>query len=247
MPRYEIMTPEQVRFHYETAGLMSRAMAWTVDQLFLWVCRFGIAYFFLRTGLLVGWTMFLLGIFALDFGYYMAFEYWWAGQSPGKRIFKIRVISAQGGRLLYPQIFMRNLMRPLDTLPFAMLLGGIVAWADRLRRRLGDFVGETLVVRDARLAVPEAELDQRSRANTYQADPVIRNRILTRVTRGERDLLLDLVLRRDELAPTVREELFHQAAAHCRWRYSLPEDQEYLSDEQTVVNIALVLQKLKFT
>lgn len=247
MPRYEIMTPEQVRFHYETAGLMSRAMAWTVDQLLLWVCRFILAYFFLGSGMLAGWAMFLLGIFALDFGYFMVFEYWWAGQSPGKRLFRIRVISAQGGRLLYPQIFMRNLIRPLDTLPFAMLLGGIVAWTDRLHRRLGDFVGETLVVRDERLALPEAELDQRSRANTYQADPVIRNRILTRVTREERDLLLDLVLRRDELAPQVREELFHQAAAHCRARYSLPEDQEYLSEEQTVTNIALVLQKVKFT
>jgi hypothetical protein len=132
-------------------------------------------------------------------------------------------------------------------MPFAMLLGGVVAWVDRLRRRLGDFVGETLVVRDEHLAVPEAELDQRSRVNTYQSDPAIRNRILTRVTREERDLLLDLMLRRDELAPPVREELFHQAAVHCRSRYSLPEDHEFLSDEQTVTNIALVLQKVKFT
>ena len=37
------------------------------------------------------------------------------------------------------------------------------------------------------------------------------------------------------------------AASHFRRRYALPEDLEHLSDEQTVLNLALVLQSARFT
>ena len=46
---------------------------------------------------------------------------------------------------------------------------------------------------------------------------------------------------------TVREELFAQAAAHFRTRLALPPDLvDHLSDEQTVINLALLIQDAKF-
>ena len=39
MAQYRITTPEQVHFHYETAGLWSRAVAWIVDQFLLLLLR----------------------------------------------------------------------------------------------------------------------------------------------------------------------------------------------------------------
>ena len=39
MVRYRITTPEQVFFRYEIAGLVTRAMAWMIDQAFLWALR----------------------------------------------------------------------------------------------------------------------------------------------------------------------------------------------------------------
>ena len=246
MARYRITTPEQVHFHYEMAGLMTRAMAWVVDQVILWALRLVVFFSLARSGYL-GFALICIGIFLVDFGYYVWFEFRWAGQTPGKRRLGIRVKSARGGKLRFADVMMRNLMRPLDTLPYANLLGGVVAFLDPLHRRLGDMVAETLVVRDARVRLPEALQQQQSRVNTFQMDPATRNRILARVTREERDLILDLVARRDALDPTVREELFGQAAGTFRTRYGLPEGLDYLSDEQTVVNLALVIQGMKFT
>jgi uncharacterized RDD family membrane protein YckC len=245
--RYQITTPEQVHFHYEIAGLASRAMAWALDQLILWAARIAVAFAFIWGGFGIGLALIILGVFLLDFGYYQFFEVFWAGQSPGKKVFKIRVISGHGGKLRFPDVFLRNIMRPFDTLPYAMGLGGVVAYLDPLRRRLGDKVAETLVVRDVRVELPQSVLTQQTRVNTFEADGAIRSRILARVTREERDLILDLMLRRDGLDPSVREDLFSQAAEYFRERYGLPEDLDYLTDEQTVLNLALVLQHTKFT
>ena len=245
MTRYLITTPEQVHFHYEVGGLMSRAMAWVADQLILLVARIAVAWAFARLGGHIGAAFVTAAIFVVDFGYYVFFELTDGGQSPGKRLFHLRVMSSRGGRLRFADVLVRNLMRPLDTLPFAMMVGGVTAFLDPLRRRLGDLAAETLVVRDARLSLPEELTRQHARVNTFQADAAVRGRILARVTRDERDLILDLMMRRDELEPATREDLFRQAAQHFRHRYALPEDLDYLSDEQTVLNLALVIQGMK--
>ncbi|MHC4885013.1 MAG: RDD family protein [Planctomycetota bacterium] len=257
MARYRVTTPEQVQFHYETAGLMSRAMAWAFDQVILTFFRVLIYVLLLQLYQQLHWAsgksvagialalLFLL-IFLLDFGYYLFFELRWSGQSPGKRLFGLRVISSTGGRLDFSVALMRNLMRPLDTLPLCMFTGGTIAFLDPLNRRLGDFVAETLVICEARSALPESLPAQHTRVNSFQSDPAIRQRILARVNREERDLILDLMHRRDELKPEIREELFSQVAEIFKRRYSLPEDQDHLSDEQTVVNLALVIQGQNF-
>ena len=247
MAKYKITTPEQVTFHYEIAGIASRAMAWTIDQLLLWALRISLIMIFYTPGVYMGFVFIFLGIFALDFGYYILFELYWSGQSPGKRFYGLRVVSSRGGRLRFPEVFIRNVLRPVDTIPIAMTLGGAVAFIDPLRRRLGDIAAETLVVRDSRVTLPENALENRNRANTFETDTAVKNRILARVTREERDLLLDLTTRRDELEPEVRAEMFRDAASYFGKRYGLPENLEYLSDEQVVINIALVIMSAVFT
>jgi len=246
MPHYLITTPEQVHFRYETAGLASRAMAWLLDQVLLWALRV-VIFISLGAAGYLGLAAVFLSILVLDFGYYAFFEIRWAGQSPGKRLFGIRVVSAQGGNLSFSDVLVRNLLRPLDTLPYCMLLGGVVAFLDPFRRRLGDLAAETLVILDAHRTLPEAALAQQTRVNTFQAQPAVRARILARVTREERDLILDLVARRDDLGNPIRQELFIRSAEFFRTRYGLPSDLDYLSDEQTVTNLALVIQGMRFT
>ncbi|MFO7898493.1 MAG: RDD family protein [Planctomycetota bacterium] len=245
MPRYRITTPEHVHFHYDVAGLSSRAMGWLVDQGIMTVLRITLVIGLGGAGAL-GVMMILILWFGIDFGYFVFFELRWQGQSPGKRLFHVRVISADGARLRFDAVLIRNLLRWVDSLPAGMLIGGVVAFLDPLHRRLGDLAAETLVIRDARRAIPDAVLKQQSRVNTYQADPAVRSRILARVTREERDLILDMVIRRDDLDPAVREDLFEQAAGYFRRRLNLPDDLEHLSSEQAVINLALVIQEMKF-
>lgn len=239
--QYRVTTPEQVEFRYEIGGLVSRAMAWLVDQLILWALRIGCLLALGGAGG-YGLAAAIVGIFVFDFAYYVFFELFYAGQSPGKRLFGLRVVPASGARLTFADVMIRNLLRWLDTLPLMMTLGGVVALFDRWHRRFGDLAAETLVIRDVRAGVPEKVLDAPSRENSFQNDPLLRQRILARATREQRDLLFDLMMRRDSLEFTAREQLFADAADYFRCYFALPDDMGHLSDEQTVVNLALVLQ-----
>lgn len=242
LPQYRITTPEHVSFRYHVAGLVSRAMAWLLDQLVLRLAQAAVLFALGTTGT-VGFALVLISFFAIDFGYYVVFELWWAGQSPGKRVMGLRVVSGSGAALSFHDVMLRNLVRPIDALPLVMTVGGAVALLDRYHRRLGDLAAGTLVVRDRRLSIPEALRHDAGRDNSFRADPAIRQRVLARVTREERDLMLELMLRRDTLEPEARERLFGAAAAHFRHRYGLPESHEHLTDEQTVLNLALLVQE----
>jgi uncharacterized RDD family membrane protein YckC len=243
--QYHITTPEQVTFRYEAAGLVTRAAAWVVDQLILLALRVGLlfamSFLFLPQGLML--AAMLVSFFALDFGYFILAELTMNGRSPGKKAFALRVVPGDGTRLDGTAILVRNVLRPVDGFPLCMVLGGMVALIERYHRRLGDLAAGTLVIRETRAALPEALSEAQSRHNTFQADTAVRQRILNRVSRAERDLLYDLMLRRDSLAPAVREQLFTRAAAYCRQRFNLPSDIEHLTDEQTVLNVALVIHR----
>ena len=103
-------------------------------------------------------------------------------------------------------------------MPFGMVVGGTVACCDRWHRRLGDLVADTIVIRDVRRALPATLSTEKTRVNSFQSDAALRSRILTRVSRMERDLVMDLALRRDQMDPAIREELFGKAATHFRAR-----------------------------
>jgi uncharacterized RDD family membrane protein YckC len=245
--KYQITTPEQVTFHYTVAGPFARCMAWLTDQVIIWIGYIVIVSVFAKLGGSLAIAFIVLGIFILDFSYFTWFELRWTGQTPGKRRFGIRVVSSRGAKLRFADVLTRNLMRPIDLLPFGMALGGTVCFVDRWHRRLGDTLADTIVIRDDIRELPQAIAGEKSRVNTFQIDPAVRTRILTRVSRPERDLILDLAIRRDQIDPTAREELFAQAATHFRATLALPADVDYLSDEQTVVNLAMVIQDAKFT
>ena len=112
---------------------------------------------FMGLGQTFGTLFIILGIFILDFSYFVYFELRWAGQSPGKRRFGIRVISTRGTQLRFTDVLIRNLMRPIDMLPFAMLMGGCTCLIDHWHRRLGDLVADTIIIRDVKKALPSGD------------------------------------------------------------------------------------------
>jgi uncharacterized membrane protein SpoIIM required for sporulation len=94
--------------------------------------------------------------FALLWGYYVLFEGLMDGQTPGKRIHRIRVVREGGYSVTFGASAVRNLIRVLDMQPlFLYLVGMISVLATRRGRRLGDIVAGTIVVReDARQTAP---------------------------------------------------------------------------------------------
>ena len=101
----------------------------------------------------LGWPGVLMTT-ALAFTYFFVMEAT-RGQTIGKRFYRLRVQSAAGGPASANAISGRTVLRLIDVLPFLYLLGSLVAiLSGRRRRRIGDWVGGTVVVREDDLSPP---------------------------------------------------------------------------------------------
>jgi uncharacterized RDD family membrane protein YckC len=155
---YTVETPEVVSIHYAVAGAGSRCLAATVDTLLLLLLQLALGAMIVGISRLLGplvnpFDNLILALwgalaFALTWGFYVAFELLWSGQTPGKRLLGLRVIREGGRPLDASAAAIRNLIRAVDLLPFAYGLGVLTMIADRHARRLGDLAAGTLVVRE---------------------------------------------------------------------------------------------------
>ena len=82
----------------------------------------------------------------------LTFLYYWgteasSGQTLGKRVLGLKVVSADGGPPTGRAIVVRNIVRFVDALPFLYIAGAIAVFATGERRqRLGDLAAKTRVV-----------------------------------------------------------------------------------------------------
>lgn len=72
---------------------------------------------------------------------------WRYGRTFGKYLVKIRVASGDGSPPSLRAAVVRNLLRPVDWLPLCYLVGIVATVASDRHRRLGDRLGDTVVVR----------------------------------------------------------------------------------------------------
>ncbi len=88
----------------------------------------------------------LLAAAGAQMGFSMLCELLTSGTTPGKALCRLRAVSADGADASIRQILIRNLLRPVDWLPFCYLAGGIAAGASDWRRRIGDAAAGTVVI-----------------------------------------------------------------------------------------------------
>ncbi len=146
--RLRIRTPEGILFTLPLAGPVSRFLAWLLDLACISAIG-GLA------ATVAGWMgVFSVDIaaafatvayFAVSIGYGIVTEWFWRGQTIGKRLLKLRVLDEQGLRLTFSQIVVRNLLRFVDALPVFYLVGGAAVLASRRAQRLGDYAANTVV------------------------------------------------------------------------------------------------------
>ncbi len=163
-PLVRIPTPEQVYLEYPLAGFGRRALAAMIDHAIIGAGEFILmfVFFFLafamgaysasyETGPMEGWfiaffvVMFAVIVLAPLF-YFIVFEYYWKGQTPGKKVANIQVMRVSGLALDRTSAVLRNLFRMVDWLPSSYFIG---IWSMMLtgqQRRLGDMVAGTIVV-----------------------------------------------------------------------------------------------------
>jgi len=87
---------------------------------------------------------FIIGL-AIGIGYYVAFEAL-RGATVGKMVVGLRVVKADGSAIGWPESAIRNVLRIIDGL-FFYLIAAIFVWTSEKRKRLGDRVAGTVVVR----------------------------------------------------------------------------------------------------
>ena len=237
----QIRTPEGIVFSQILAGPVVRFLAWTVDL----VC---IIALLLAAGRVIGILKLLsadvamavstLSYFIISIGYGMVCEWNWRGQTLGKKLFRLRVMDAQGLRLQFSQIALRNLLRIVDALPVLYLVGGTSCWLHPRNQRLGDIAANTIVVRSPRLAEPDLDQLLAGKYNSLRQYPHLEARLRQRVTPAEARLAVQALLRREDFDPLARVELFRDLADHFRAKAEFPaEATEGITDEQHVRNV----------
>jgi len=173
-----VYTPERVGLRLEPAGIGSRFIAMLLDTLFqaLAVILILLSFFLLGFNNLIehqnlmSWYMavLIIGVFMLISGYFTIFEWLMKGRTPGKAIMKLRVVRANGAPVDFAGSLIRNIFRLADMLPGLYCVGILVMFVSRESRRLGDYVGGTMVIKDRVWKIKSADLDRKA----AEAEPI---------------------------------------------------------------------------
>ncbi len=187
----DIITPENIAFNYRTAGPFRRFWAFLIDLclivvilvvlvVLLFLVMYLLSLFAIFTGsfqavMAMGatlWAIIVVSGFVLFWFYGGLFETYMNGQTPGKRMLGIRVLTTEGKPINGLQAVLRTVLRLVESWPWLSLhaldqfysepfvvgllivptfIVGIVAMASNRRfQRVGDLVCGTMVVMEER-------------------------------------------------------------------------------------------------
>lgn len=158
-----IETPEQVAIRYPLAGVGSRFLALMADMLIQAAASVVLGLVMLLVfvsaprvaGAMIQkigdkWLIaaVILVYFLLHWGYFTLFEAFRNGQTPGKKMCRLRVIRETGRQITLFESMTRNFLRIIDELPGMYAVGVITMLCNRKNKRLGDLAAGTLVIHE---------------------------------------------------------------------------------------------------
>ncbi len=245
----QIRTPEGILFSQPLAGPFARMFAWVIDAMCisalttaLWLAS--IPLLALSPNMMT--ALGFIGYFVITISYAILLEWFWRGQTIGKRMLRLRVVDAEGLRLQFNQVVTRNLLRFVDSLPLFYFVGGVVCWFSPKLQRLGDLAANTVVARQPRLAAPDVSRLVAGKFNSLRQHPTLVARLRQRVTPGEASIIVQAMVRRDSFAPAARVELFAELAEYFKSKVEFPpEAMDGIADEQFLINLVDVLYRTK--
>jgi uncharacterized RDD family membrane protein YckC len=235
-----IETPERVPLAFALASIGNRFLAVAIDHFIQYFTIFVVAWAFLsisgfgetveRDGAyslleeMPKWTMALMIIvlFLIFAGYFVFFEWLWNGQTPGKRLLKLRVIREDGRPITLWEAMSRNLLRIFDAFPGFILpvysIGLITIFMSRRDQRIGDMFSGTVVIRERSDEAPKFSEVFSTRVTDAALRRVQQQTLFTgdlgNVTEAEIEIVESFLRRRDDLAE--RQRLW------MAWRVALP-------------------------
>lgn len=150
MQTIRITTSQNIDIDYEIAGVGPRILAYIIDFLLFVLIFIAVAIgngviHNMNNSFALGLSIIIVVVFYIF--YDLLCEIFMNGQSIGKKIMKIKVISLDGGRPSVGQYILRWLFRIID---FGLTWGGcglITAAVSEKNQRIGDMVAGTTVIR----------------------------------------------------------------------------------------------------
>jgi uncharacterized RDD family membrane protein YckC len=221
-----VATPERVAFTYTPAGLGTRCLAQLVDVVLLGVIAAAVGIVLAVLVHLVPaavdavLVVATIAVFGLLWGYFAVLEGVWSGQTPGKRLLRLRVVGLRGEPVTFPQAAIRNLLRIVDFLPMYYALGVIAIFVSSRSQRLGDLAAGTVVIRERKAIGLRELLAMTERAEAAAApapsSPRPAGGISPRLEPGLRRFVIAYAARRDQLPYAQRERLATEAEPALR-------------------------------
>lgn len=238
----DIVTPENIAFQYRLAGPFQRAPAYIIDTIIRSTLTVIVACSGAFAGLATMQSAFIAPIlifhFALEWFYGGIFEAFWHGQTPGKRLFRLRVLTIHGQPINGVQAVMRNILRAADMMPtfdgvrqipvfgqfgYTFQLGILSCLLTQRYQRLGDLATGTMVVVEepqrlygvVRIEEPEAHRLAAELPPGFQ------------VTRSQARALSQYVQRRRGFPWPRREEICRHLGEPLRQKFGLREGISY--------------------
>jgi uncharacterized RDD family membrane protein YckC len=220
-----VVTPENIAFEYRLAGPFRRLPALILDYCIRIAIFIGLAYLLFGT---IGFVspglagfIFLVSYLIIDWFYGVVFETFMNGQTPGKFVLGLRVLTDNGQPINGMQAALRNILRSADLL---LAIGCLVVMTlNRKYQRLGDLVaGTVVVVEERQWLTGVAKLDD---PRAIQLAAYLPPNFV--VTRSMAKALATYVERRRFFTPPRRREVARHLAQPLLARFGLPADTSY--------------------
>ena len=203
-----VTTPDNIKVEYRLAGAGSRVGAAVIDTAIQATAFFIIILIAVEVAFGLNTDIFdlnfewfsniaavlLLAYFVIFFGYFLVFEIITKGQTPGKKIFGLRAIRANGQPITFIQSIIRNVVRvTLDN----MGLGVITMLFTKNHTRLGDMLASTIVISENMSKYKTESLLWRPEmaSQNSRMRPAINNAY--QITYEEYEIIKDYFARRD--------------------------------------------------
>lgn len=220
-----VVTPENIAFEYRLAGPFRRLPAFVLDMAIRTAVIIGLAILlsltvsFASPGLAMG--LIIIANFLIGWFYGAVCETFMNGQTPGKHVLGLRVLTDNGQPINGMQATLRNLLRTADL--FLPLVSLFVTSLNRKYQRLGDLVAGTIVVVEERqwlTGVAKLEDPRAIQLAAYLPPNFVVSRSLAKT-------LATYVERRRFFTPPRRREVARHLAVPLLERFGLPADTSY--------------------
>jgi uncharacterized RDD family membrane protein YckC len=251
--RVKYQTPESVELEFVLAGIGSRAWALVIDYFVLLLILFvffvawlaisfqtidwltnivgadNLGLWFLAIAILVNYFVYT--------GYFVFFETLWHGQTPGKRIAKIRVIKDNGQPVGLQQAALRALLRPIDD---TLFLGAFFILFGRREKRLGDWVAGTLVIQTQTRPVSTFNISEQAKPISER---LLQTADISAMLPDDFAVIREYLLRRAGMASKARSSVALQLAQQVKAIINLEKVPENVSPDLFLEAIYLSYQQ----